>query len=164
MLAGAHPSGEIGEDHDPESHLIPLVLQAASGKRESISVFGSDYDTADGTCIRDYIHVMDLADAHILALEYLKNGGNSGRFNLGSGNGFSVMEIIEKAREVTGRDIKAVITDRRPGDPARLVADSSRAREVLGWQPKNDDIGKIIGSAWNWHKRHPDGYGDSKSR
>ena len=158
--AGAHPSGKIGEDHDPESHLVPIVLQAASGKRESVSVFGDDYDTPDGTCIRDYIHVTDLADAHVLALEYLKGGGVSGSFNLGSGSGFSVMEIIRKAREVTGREIKAVITGRRPGDPARLIADSGKARGVLGWKPQYEDIAVIIGSAWQWHKSHPEGYRD----
>ena len=160
--AGAHSSGKIGEDHDPESHLIPIVLQAAMGKRDSISVFGNDYDTPDGTCVRDYVHVMDLADAHILALEYLKNGGASDSFNLGSGNGFSVMEIIKKARTVTGIDIKAVMAERRAGDPARLVADSRKAREVLGWSPQNEDVGKIIESAWNWHKNHPEGYGDMR--
>jgi UDP-glucose 4-epimerase len=160
--AGAHPSGEIGEDHDPESHLVPIVLQTALGKRESISVFGSDYDTPDGTCIRDYVHVMDLADAHILALEYLKNGGASDSFNLGSGKGFSVMEIIRKAREVTGREIRTVMADRRAGDPARLVADSGKARRVLGWDPQYEDIGKIIASAWRWHERHPRGYQSSE--
>ncbi len=158
--AGAHPSGKIGEDHDPESHLVPIVLQAAMGKRESVSVFGSDYDTPDGTCIRDYVHVMDLAEAHILALEYLQNGGTSDSFNLGSGNGFSVMEIIRKAREVTGREIKVVMADRRPGDPARLVADSSKARRVLGWKPQYEDIGLIIESEWRWHGSHPRGYTD----
>lgn len=156
--AGAHASGLIGEDHDPESHLIPIILQAAMGKRESIMVFGQDYDTPDGTCIRDYIHVSDLADAHILALDYLKNGGSSGSFNLGSGNGFSVMEVISKVKEITGKDFKVDMSPRREGDPARLVADSGKAREILGWRPKNDDIGKIIESAWRWHTSHPSGY------
>ena len=158
--AGAHPSGRIGEDHNPESHLVPIVLQAAMGKRVSVNVFGSDYDTPDGTCIRDYVHVMDLADAHILALEYLKNGGVSDSFNLGSGSGFSVMEIIDKSREVTGRDINVIMADRRPGDPARLVADSYKAREILGWKPQSEDIGRIIESAWVWHQSHQDGYTD----
>ncbi|HWQ74199.1 MAG TPA: UDP-glucose 4-epimerase GalE [Syntrophomonas sp.] len=156
--AGAHPSGKIGEDHNPESHLVPVVLQAALWERESVSVFGSDYDTPDGTCVRDYVHVTDLAEAHILALEYLKHGGDSDSFNLGNGNGFSVMEIIRKAREVTGREIRAVVSERRAGDPTRLVADSSKARSVLGWQPQNEDLGKIIESAWVWHKNHLGGY------
>jgi len=138
------------------------VLQAAMGKRPHISVFGSDYDTPDGTCVRDYVHVTDLADAHILALEYLKKGGASGSFNLGSGNGFSVVEVIEIAKEVTGRDIPVVMAQRRPGDPARLVADSTKARQVLGWKPKNEDLRKIIGSAWAWHISHPNGYNDKK--
>jgi UDP-glucose 4-epimerase len=158
--AGAHGSGNIGEDHDPESHLIPLILQAAMGKRESIEVFGQDYDTPDGTCIRDYIHVSDLAIAHILELDYLKNGGGSGSFNLGSGSGYSVMEVIGKAREVTGRDFRVVMAPRRKGDPARLVADPGKAREILGWKPEKDDLGKIIESAWKWHTNHPNGYGD----
>lgn len=156
--AGAHESGQIGEDHDPESHLIPIILQAAMGKRKSIKVFGQDYDTPDGTCIRDYIHVTDLADAHILALDYLKNGGKSASFNLGSGNGYSVMEVIQKVKEVTGNDFCVDMAPRREGDPARLVADSSKAREFLGWRPNNDDIGKIIASAWKWHTSHPNGF------
>lgn len=156
--AGAHESGQIGEDHDPESHLIPIILQAAMGKRESIKVFGQDYDTPDGTCIRDYIHVSDLADAHILALDYLKNGGSSDSFNLGSGNGYSVMEVIQKVKEVTCKDFRVDMAPRREGDPARLVADSSKARKTLRWSPKNDDIGKIIESAWNWHTSHPNGF------
>lgn len=158
--AGAHESGQIGEDHNPESHLIPIILQATMGKRESISMFGSDYDTPDGTCIRDYVHVSDLANAHILALEYLKKGGASDSFNLGSGNGFSVMEVINKTKEVTGKDIKVVMADRREGDPARLVADSSKAREVLGWCPEKEDLGIIIDSAFKWHKCHLNGYED----
>lgn len=158
--AGAHESGKIGEDHDPESHLIPIILQAAMGKKESIKVFGQDYDTPDGTCIRDYIHVTDLADAHILALDHLKKGGDSGSFNLGSGNGYSVMEVIQKVKEVTGKDFKVDMAPRREGDPARLVADSQKAKQLLGWSPKNDDIGTIIESAWRWHTGHPSGYGD----
>lgn len=156
--AGAHESAMIGEDHDPESHLIPIILQAAMGKRDSIKVFGDDYDTPDGTCIRDYIHVTDLADAHILALEYLKNGGASASFNLGSGTGYSVMEVIEKVKEVTGKTFKVDLAPRREGDPARLVADSSKARRLLGWSPKNDDVGVIIESAWKWHTGHPNGF------
>jgi len=156
--AGAHECGQIGEDHDPESHLIPIILQVAMGKRDNISVFGSDYDTPDGTCVRDYVHVSDLANAHILALDYLKKGGISDSFNLGSGNGFSVMEVINKTKEVTGRDIKVVMANRREGDPARLVADSSKAREVLGWRPEKEDLGIIIDSAWKWHESHPNGY------
>lgn len=156
--AGAHASGMIGEDHHPESHLIPLILQAAMGRRESIDVFGQDYDTPDGTCIRDYIHVSDLAQAHILALDYLKSGGRSDSFNLGSGSGYSVTEVIDKAKEVTGRDFSVNMEPRRGGDPARLVADSGKAREVLGWKPENGDLGKIIESAWKWHTSHPYGY------
>lgn len=158
--AGAHESAQIGEDHDPESHLIPIILQAAMGKRESIKVFGKDYDTPDGTCVRDYIHVSDLADAHILALDYLKNGGESVSFNLGSGSGFSVMEVIHKVKEITGKDFRVDMVPRREGDPARLVADSGKARQMLGWTPKNDNIYIIIESAWRWHLGHPNGYGD----
>jgi UDP-glucose 4-epimerase len=156
--AGAHESAKIGEDHDPESHLIPIILQAAMGKRDSIKVFGQDYDTPDGTCIRDYIHVSDLADAHILALDYLKRGGESDSFNLGSGNGYSVMEVIDKVKEVTGKEFKVDMVPRREGDPARLVADSAKARQLLGWSPKKDDIGIIIDSAWKWHTGHPNGF------
>ncbi|KPU44526.1 UDP-glucose 4-epimerase [Oxobacter pfennigii] len=155
---GADESGNIGEDHDPESHLIPIVLKTALGQRESITVFGEDYDTKDGTCIRDYIHVTDLADAHILALYSLREDEKSAIYNLGSGKGFSVKEIIDKAREVTGKKIPAIIGDRRPGDPAALVASSRRIKEKLNWNPKFDDIGKIIESAWKWHSSHPHGY------
>lgn len=155
---GADEDGNIGEAHNPESHLIPLVLQVPNGKREAISVFGTDYDTPDGTCIRDYIHVTDLAQAHILAVEYLMNGGASDIFNLGNGVGYSVREIIESARKVTGHQIDCVESPRRAGDPARLVASSEKARRVLGWKPCNDSIEKIIASAWNWHRNHPNGY------
>lgn len=151
--AGADPDSEVGELHDPETHLIPLILDVAAGKREDIKIFGTDYDTPDGTCIRDYIHVTDLADAHILALEYLQNGGKSDFFNLGNGNGFSVKEVIETAREVTGKDIKAVEADRRPGDPPILVGSSNKAKETLNWNPKYDELSKIIETAWNWHKK-----------
>lgn len=153
--AGADPSGLLGEDHNPETHLIPLVLQAALGKRESISIFGTDYPTSDGTCVRDYIHVSDLADAHVLGLEYLLKGGDSAFFNLGNGNGFSVKEVIETAREVTGKDIKAVECDRRPGDPPALIGSAEKARKILGWQPQYPNLKEIMIHAWEWHqKRH----------
>lgn len=151
--AGADADGEIGELHDPETHLIPLILDAASGKREDIKIFGTDYDTPDGTCIRDYVHVTDLADAHIKALEYLKNGGKSDFFNLGNGNGFSVREVIETARKITGKNIKAVEDVRRPGDPPVLVGSSKKAREILKWEPKYDELSKIVETAWKWHEK-----------
>lgn len=153
--AGADPNGLLGEDHNPETHLLPLVLMAALGKRESVSIFGTDYPTRDGTCIRDYIHVCDLADAHVLGLEYLLNGGDSNIFNLGNGSGFSVKEAIDAAREITGKEIKAVECDRRAGDPPMLVGSSEKARQILGWQPQYGDIKDILTHAWNWHqKRH----------
>ncbi|NMG18434.1 UDP-glucose 4-epimerase GalE [Brasilonema bromeliae] len=153
--AGADPNGLLGEDHNPETHLIPLVLQTALGKRESISVFGTDYPTPDGTCIRDYIHVTDLASAHVLGLEYLLKGGDSEVFNLGNGNGFSVKEVIETAREVTQRDIKVVECDRRPGDPPALIGSGDKARKILGWHPQYSSVEEIITHAWQWHqKRH----------
>lgn len=155
---GADESGEIGEAHNPESHLIPLILQVPNGKREAISVFGDDYDTKDGTCVRDYIHVTDLADAHILAVEYLAGGGESSIFNLGNGTGFTVREVIESARRVTSHPIPEIISPRRAGDPARLIASSDKAKIVLGWKPKHNDIDEIVGSAWVWHKAHPEGY------
>ena len=153
--AGADPEGRLGEDHNPETHLIPLVLLAALGKRNSVSVFGTDYPTPDGTCIRDYIHVTDLANAHVLGLQYLLNGGKSSTFNLGNGNGFSVREIIEAARQVTGREIQVLESDRRAGDPPSLVGSSDRARQTLGWQPQYADLHQILTHAWNWHlSRH----------
>ena len=153
--AGADPDGLLGEDHNPETHLIPLVLQTALGKRESISIFGTDYPTEDGSCIRDYIHVTDLADAHVLGLEYLLKGGDTTVFNLGNGNGFSVKEVIDTAREVTGKEIKAIECDRRPGDPPALVGGAEKAREVLGWNPQYSDLKTILSHAWQWHqKRH----------
>ncbi len=158
--AGAHESGKIGEDHRPETHLIPIVLQTALGQRSHISVFGDDYPTADGTCIRDYLHVSDLADAHLRAIDYLKNGGESDVFNLGSGSGFSVQEIIETARKVTGKEIPVKIEPRRAGDPAVLIASSQKARSVLGWTPARENIETIIGSAWSWHQSRPGGYND----
>ena len=155
---GADESGTIGEAHNPESHLIPLILQVPNGKRETISIYGTDYDTPDGTCIRDYIHVTDLAQAHILAVQYLNNGGESDIFNLGNGVGYSVREIIETARKVTGHPIPATETSRRAGDPARLVASSEKAKKILVWKPVHDSLEEIIASAWNWHKNHPNGY------
>ena len=155
---GAHESGQIGEAHSPETHLIPLVLQVPLGQREAINIYGDDYPTEDGTCIRDYIHVTDLAQAHILAVEYLMNGNDSNVFNLGNGVGFSVKEVIEVARKVTGHAIPAVISERRAGDPARLIASSDKAREVLNWQPAHADLEEIIASAWKWHSTHPKGY------
>ena len=159
-VAGAWHDGTIGEDHKVETHLIPLILQVPLGKREHITVYGDDYPTKDGTCIRDYIHVEDLARAHIMALDYLRNGGESSIFNLGSGDGYSVMEMITAARKVTGHPIPAVVGARRPGDPARLVADSTKAHEILHWQPEIVKMEDIIATAWKWHKAHPNGYGD----
>ena len=158
--AGAIEDGSIGEDHSPETHLIPLILQVPLGKRDHITVFGEDYPTPDGTCLRDYIHVLDLADAHVLAIDYLRRGGESNIFNLGNGQGFSVKEMIEAAREATGLDIKVEIGERRAGDPAQLIASSEKARKVLGWQPKFTDVKAVIGTAWKWHQQHPDGYQD----
>ncbi|MBS4223219.1 UDP-glucose 4-epimerase GalE [Lederbergia citrea] len=157
-VAGAHPNGIIGEDHNPETHLIPIILEAALGKRDAISIFGDDYDTPDGTCIRDYIHVMDLVDAHILAIEKLRKTNNSGTYNLGNGNGFSVKEVIEVARTVTGKEIPAVVAPRREGDPARLVASSEKAKKELGWKPQYDSLESMVESAWTWFQKHPQGY------
>ena len=155
---GAHVSGQIGEDHNPETHLIPLILQVPNGKREAISIFGTDYDTKDGTCVRDYIHVTDLAQAHILAVKYLMEGNESNIFNLGNGVGFTVKEVIETARKVTGKPIKAVEEGRRAGDPAVLIASSEKAKNILGWKPEHADLEEIIASAWKWHSSHPQGY------
>jgi len=157
---GAHPDGTIGEDHTPESHLIPIILQVPLGQREQIGIFGDDYPTEDGTCIRDYIHVMDLADAHLRALAYLRAGNPSDIFNLGSGTGFSVKQVIELAREVTGHPIPSAVSPRRAGDPAVLIASSGKAQQVLEWKPRYNDLKTIIETAWNWHKEHPNGYGD----
>ena len=157
-VAGAHESGEIGEDHNPETHLIPLILQVPLGKREFISIFGDDYDTHDGTCIRDYIHVIDLADAHILAVEKLRSGSDSNIYNLGSGNGFTAKEMVQAAREVTGHEIPAKICERRAGDPAKLVAASNKARTELAWNPKHENIKEMIATAWKWHQGHPNGF------
>ena len=159
-VAGAWHDGTIGEDHKTETHLVPLILQVPLGKRKFITVYGTDYPTKDGTCIRDYIHVEDLAKAHILALEYLRNGGESTIFNLGSGDGYSVMEMINAARTATGLEIPLEIGARRPGDPAKLVADSTKAQEILHWKPEITRMEDIIATAWKWHKSHPNGYGD----
>ncbi|BBH45950.1 UDP-glucose 4-epimerase GalE [Pseudomonas sp. KU43P] len=153
--AGADPEGLLGECHEPETHLIPLILQAASGRRAAVTVFGHDYDTPDGTCIRDYVHVADLASAHALAVEYLLQGGASASFNLGNGLGFSVQEVIDAARAVTGRPIQVIETSRREGDPATLVADAQRAKKVLGWQPRFAGLEEIVGHAWNWERKYP---------
>ena len=158
--AGALPDGSIGEDHKTETHLIPLILQVPTGRRDHITVFGDDYPTPDGTCLRDYIHVVDLADAHVLALEYLRKGGASDIFNLGNGQGFSVKEMIAAAEKATGRSIKVEIDTRRAGDPAQLIASSEKARTVLGWKPQFTDVEQVIGTAWKWHESHPHGYED----
>ena len=155
---GARPDGKIGEAHDPETHLIPLILQVPNNQRDYISIFGNDYETKDGTCIRDYIHVNDLAQAHILALNYLRDGGRSNIFNLGNGVGFSVKEVVETARKVTGHPIPAKEEARRAGDPSTLIASSEKAKEVLGWNPEFADLDTIIQTAWNWHQSHPHGY------
>ncbi|HEY9818366.1 MAG TPA: UDP-glucose 4-epimerase GalE [Candidatus Obscuribacterales bacterium] len=153
--AGADPQGRLGEDHNPETHLIPLALMTALGRRESLSIFGTDYPTEDGTCIRDYIHVCDLADAHILGLEHLLKGGDSDIFNLGNGGGFSVRQVIEATERVTGRPVPAVECDRRPGDPPALVGSGQKAAAVLGWAPKYPDLDDMIRHAWQWHQvRH----------
>ena len=151
--AGADPEGRVGECHDPETHLIPLVLQAASGRRESISIFGSDYKTPDGTCVRDYIHVNDLASAHLLALDKLIETNESMKFNLGNGNGFSVKEVIESAKTATDKPIEVKSGERRPGDPDVLIADSKTAKNLLGWKPQRDDLSQIIEDAWSWELR-----------
>ncbi len=156
--AGADPSGTIGEDHNPETHLIPLVLQTALGQRDHIQIFGTDYRTVDGTCVRDYIHVCDLADVHILAMKYLMGGGESTSFNVGNGNGYSVKEVIEVARKVTGKPIRAIEGPRRDGDPDRLVASCEKASKILGWVPKYHRLEDIITTAWKWHASHPSGY------
>lgn len=157
-VAGAHESGEIGESHDPETHLIPIILQVPLGKREKLSVYGDDYDTKDGTCIRDYIHIEDLVDAHIKALEYLFEGKSSNLFNLGSGDGYSIYEMIEAAKKATGETIAYEVAERRAGDPAVLIASNQKAKEVLGWVPKHVCVEEIISSAWAFHKKYPQGF------
>ena len=159
-VAGAKADASIGEDHDPETHLVPIILQVALGQRDSLKIFGDDYATPDGTCIRDYVQVEDLIAAHILALEYLKAGNPSDAFNLGSNDGYSVKEMLEAARAVTGKEIPAEVVPRRAGDPAQLVAASEKARSILGWEPAYTDIKDIIRTAWNWHVSHPHGYED----
>lgn len=155
---GAHLSGMIGENHNPETHLIPIILQVPNGKRESVTIFGDDYNTLDGTCVRDYIHVCDLADAHVLALEYLLKGGESNVFNLGNGEGFTNKEVLKIAEKVVGNSINNEIGKRRMGDPAVLTASSEKAQKVLRWKPKMNDLFTIIDSAWNWHKAHKNGF------
>ncbi|WP_026487189.1 UDP-glucose 4-epimerase GalE [Caldanaerobius polysaccharolyticus] len=157
-VAGAHCDGVIGEDHQPETHLIPIVLQVALGKRDKVVIYGDDYDTPDGTCIRDYIHVLDLCEAHLLALKYIQQKGKSDVFNLGNGMGFSVKEVIDKAQKVVGRNIRYEVGKRRPGDPSILVASDKKAKEVLNWEPKYSSLETIIDTAWKWHSAHPDGY------
>ncbi|HLR52038.1 MAG TPA: UDP-glucose 4-epimerase GalE [Candidatus Avamphibacillus sp.] len=157
-VAGARETAEIGEDHRPETHLIPIILQTALGQRSHITIFGDDYDTNDGTCVRDYVHVEDLIDAHLLALKYLQAGGESNIFNLGSSQGFSVKEMIDTARSVTCKDIPAKMGKRRPGDPGTLIASSEKAKRILGWQPQHTSIEIIMRDAWNWHKNNPNGY------
>lgn len=157
--AGADPEGRIGEDHDPEQHLIPIVLQTALGQRGSVKVFGTDWDTPDGTCIRDYIHVTDLADAHVLAYRALANGAHTTAYNLGNGDGHSVKQVIETAEQVVGRGIRWEPAPRRPGDPARLVASSEKLKKELGWKPKYPELETVIKTAWTWHSAHPKGYG-----
>ena len=151
--AGDDPDCEIGEDHNPETRIIPLTLAAASGIRKDITIFGSDYPTPDGTCVRDYVHVNDIAQAHIKAFEYLLDGGESDSFNIGNGKGFSVKEVIQTCKKVTGRDFPVIMGDKRPGDPAILVADSTKIREKLNWNPKFDNLEDIVETAWNWHKK-----------
>ncbi|MFW5841224.1 MAG: NAD-dependent epimerase/dehydratase family protein, partial [Planctomycetota bacterium] len=158
-VAGAEPGGKIGEDHDPETHLIPLTLQVALGQREKIYIFGDDYNTDDGTCVRDYIHVCDLVDAHILAAEAIQPGRVEA-FNLGNGAGFSVKQVIETCRKVTGHPIPGELAARRPGDPDTLIASSKKAIDQLGWQPKYPDLETIIAHAWEWHRENPRGYLD----
>ncbi|ALO03628.1 UDP-glucose 4-epimerase GalE [Lactiplantibacillus paraplantarum] len=159
-VAGAKPDGSIGEDHGPETHLVPIILQVAQGKRDELKIFGDDYNTPDGTNVRDYVHVIDLADAHILALKYLAAGNDSNAFNLGSSTGFSNKQMLAAAREVTGQPIPAKLAPRRPGDPDSLVAASDKARDVLGWQPNYDNVNDIIETAWAWTQKHPNGYDD----
>lgn len=156
--AGAHISGTIGEDHSPETHLIPIIIQAALGIREKIAIFGDDYNTPDGTCVRDYIHVTDLADAHIKAIEKLERDNTSAVYNLGNGTGFSVKEVIEETKRVTGRDFKVTVEGRRAGDPSTLIASSKKAMSELNWKPRFNTLTQIIETAWKWHSAHPQGY------
>ena len=157
-VAGAHTEGLVGEDHQPETHLIPIILQVALGKRDQIMIYGDDYETEDGTCIRDYIHVVDLVEAHILAVERLRAGKGSATYNLGNGTGFSVKQVVDAVRNVTGHAIPAQVAKRRAGDPAKLIASSEKALQELGWTPQYADLHTIIQSAWDWFQKHPDGY------
>ena len=159
---GAHPSGRIGEDHNPETHLIPIVLQAANGTRPEIKIFGKDYPTKDGTCVRDYIHVCDLAQAHVKALRYLMNGGENNIFNLGNGIGFTVSEVIKAAEEVVDHTIPTSVAARRAGDPAVLVASSDKAKNILGWEPHYESLYTILETAWKWHRAHPNGFDEDR--
>lgn len=160
--SGAALDGSRGEAHQPESHLIPLVLATAAGRRDSITIFGQDYDTPDGTCIRDYIHVADLASAHLKALEYLVDGGETDQFNVGTGQGYSNQELVDMAKKVTGKEFKVEYGDRRPGDPARLIASSEKLQQKLNWQPQHSQLQSILETAWNWHQSHPEGYDQAK--
>ncbi len=160
--AGADPEGELGEDHDPETHLLPLVLRTALGLQGKLTVFGNDYPTEDGTCIRDYIHIVDLAQAHYLALLYLLDGGESKKYNLGNGSGYSILDVINAACQVTGKDISYNFTDRRPGDPAVLVGSAEKAIDELGWKPEFNTLETILKTAWDWHSRFPNGYNADK--
>ncbi|SFO96969.1 UDP-glucose 4-epimerase GalE [Salibacterium halotolerans] len=162
-VAGARQSGRVGEDHRPETHLVPIILQAALGQRESVTIFGDDYPTRDGTCIRDYVHVEDLISAHLQALDHLKKGGDSDVFNLGSSEGFSVKEMIEAAERSTGQHIPQEYGERRAGDPSRLIASSEKAKNMLGWKPVRTKVDTVIRDAWNWHRKNPNGYGGHSS-
>jgi UDP-arabinose 4-epimerase len=162
--AGGDQDGEIGEDHHPETHLIPLVLDAASGRRQNVTIFGADYSTPDGTCLRDYVHVSDLADAHVLALDRLLTGAASDVFNLGNGQGFSVRQVVDTAERITGLKVPVKFGDRRPGDPAALISDATRARDVLGWRPRLNDLDEIVRTAWAWHQRGRRASGTSTAR
>jgi len=158
--AGADPSGLLGEDHEPEEHLIPVAILSALGKRPPMKIFGSDYDTPDGTCVRDYVHILDLAAAHLLAVKHLRSGGESRRYNLGNGKGFSVKEVLDTVEKVIGREVPKEAGPRRPGDSPTLVASSEKIRGDWGWSPQYRDLETIIGHAWAWHQAHPEGYGD----
>ncbi len=162
--AGADPEGELGEDHDPETHLIPLVLFAALGFLKELTVFGKDYPTDDGTCVRDYIHINDLAQAHYLALHHLLDGGESKKYNLGNGSGYSILDVIQTASRVSGREIKYSFAERRAGDPAILVGSADKAIRELGWKPEFDSLETILQTAWDWHVNNPDGFGSGKNR
>jgi UDP-glucose 4-epimerase len=158
--AGADPESCIGEDHDPETHLVPVAILAAAGRKPALKLFGTDYDTPDGTCVRDYVHVLDLAEAHLLAVRHLREGGESRRYNLGNGQGFSVREVIETVSRVTGKEVPFEEAPRRAGDPARLIATSDAIRNAWGWEPRYPELETIVRHAWQWHESHPDGYAD----